>query len=601
MSAINKKVYKWGKHHVYGELIASIFLGLLGFIYLLRGALRGDRGSIIMFIIFSVLSFSGFLHFLFLIIKASYIQIVDDGIHISPTFFIVRAKDIKWKDISKIKRIRRKKMTLSLMNKKDITINLYYLNKADRKSLIKIIKETIKYGFKQPPGEEDQESTPLASDVRQEMAASRPVSELAAQRITEPSLEAGVSPSGAIKRRRFKRFLPIVGACLLVVILGSVGWLLRDDIRKLLFLTMKCDRIEDTVDGYARYRHVETGAVIVDMEGTFFEALGLNAQNCPEYRHWRSDIVFVRLPGGTVAYGGKYGRMRDGRSEGTVGPYLIAKRPLVGSIREKAFKVALGRPFSAFVSDEGRINYGTLFDFAQGLGVSGWVPTIEQRLFALGSDWQPEKERTTQRASRNAPNEYGIVGLRHDPNIEPGFRLVHNLESSLSQDTAVVPTGLEGLASTSRRELDSAEDSEQLIHIQIIEQNWSGVAAGSRVYTKEGDPLRIRNDLASLTFSISVENASDTVLVVRPPVNLIGRSGQVIAETKLTGVQPKTREPLSNDGIEVPPRKTVILEFVSKLEEFDDFQAKKPLYIEFKRYGWRLNVKPLPSRQILYN
>lgn len=238
-------------------------------------------------------------------------------------------------------------------------------------------------------------------------------------------------------------------------------------------------------------------------------------------------------------------------------------------------------------------------DFARRLGVSGWSPTVEQRLFAMGSDWKPKAGPTRQRARVNTPNEYGIVGLRHDPNIEPGFRLVLDLVSSMPNDTGVVPTGLEGITSTPSRELGSAEDSEQMI--RIVKQDWSGVAAGSKVYTKEGDPLKIRNDLASLTFFVSVKNSTDSVLMVRPPVNLISSGGRIVAPAKLKGVRPQNREGLSNDGIKVPPGQTVILEFVSRLEEFDDLQAAEPLYVEFKLHGWRLNVEPLPTRQMLYD
>jgi hypothetical protein len=56
-----------------------------------------------------------------------------------------------------------------------------------------------------------------------------------------------------------------------------------------------------------------------------------------------------------------------------------------------------------------------------------------------------------------------------------------------------------------------------------------------------------------------------------------------------------------NDGIEVPPGQTVILEFMSKAEEFDDLEAAEPLYVEFKLHGWRLNVELLPLRKRLYD
>jgi len=493
MSAIDKKEYKWGKHLLFGNLAGSIFSGLVGFSNFLAAGARGDKVYLVICFIFSVISFFAFLEFLIFIIKGSYIEIVKDGMRITSRFFPYGLKDVKWSDISKIEKKRKKRMTLHLLNKKKITIHLGVLKRDDQNSLSQIIEETIKHRFERPPEVEEKEIDEL-----------HPESELDDQKAAEPSLKPDVSTSPVIQRGLFRRFFPIFGICLLVVSLGIVGWLLLSNIQKSRFSTRNYDRIDDTVDGYARYRDVETGAVVADLEGTFFEALGLNKQNCPEYRHWRSDIVFVRLPGGTVAQG-------EGRSENAVGPYLIAKLPLIGSSLDKAFQVAMGKPFSAFLNDEGRYNYGKMSDFAKKLGVSGWSPTLPQRRFAMGSDWKPGMEKSVERTIRDAPNEYGIISLRHDPNIEPGFRLVHDLPSSTTRDTGIVPTGLEGIESTPKRKLDSVADSEKAIQIQIVEQEWSGLKAGSVVYDKEGDPLQIRYDLASLTFSISVENSSNSI------------------------------------------------------------------------------------------
>ena len=144
MSTINKKEFGWVKAHLNLSLAAGIICGFVGLFSL-------PRGDVVPFIwlTLSVFNFIEFFSMRKLMRKTSYIQITNDGIHVSPTSFMGRAKDIKWKNISKIEKIGRNKrsvpykMTLSLLSAKDITINLKFLNKDDRNSLIQIIKETI--------------------------------------------------------------------------------------------------------------------------------------------------------------------------------------------------------------------------------------------------------------------------------------------------------------------------------------------------------------------------------------------------------------------------------------------------------------------------
>ena len=125
------------------------FIGLF-FGLLLPFAIGGSYPEA--FIVFSLISVGAFIDFFWmrkLMRKTSYIQITNDGIHVSPTSFILRAKDIKWKNISKIEKIIKNKrsvpymMTLSLLTAKNIKIGLNFLNLDDRNSLIQIIKETI--------------------------------------------------------------------------------------------------------------------------------------------------------------------------------------------------------------------------------------------------------------------------------------------------------------------------------------------------------------------------------------------------------------------------------------------------------------------------
>jgi len=152
MSTINKKEFGWKKAPIDGNLAAGIFCGFFVLVPLAVSLIYNENisytGPFIMLLI-SVFAFIDFFWMRKLKRKTSYIQITNDGIHVSPTSFILRAKDIKWKNISKIEKIIRNKrsvpyeVTLSLLTAKNIKIKLGILNIDDRNSLIQIIKETI--------------------------------------------------------------------------------------------------------------------------------------------------------------------------------------------------------------------------------------------------------------------------------------------------------------------------------------------------------------------------------------------------------------------------------------------------------------------------
>ena len=154
MSTINKKEFEWVKAPIDGNLAACIFCGFFGLVpiavsLIYNGNILNIRytGPFI-FLLISVFSFINFFWMRKFKRKTSYIQITNDGIHVSPMSFISRAKDIKWKNISKIEKIRRNKrsvpyeVTLSLLTAKNIKIILC-INKDDRNSFIQIIKKTI--------------------------------------------------------------------------------------------------------------------------------------------------------------------------------------------------------------------------------------------------------------------------------------------------------------------------------------------------------------------------------------------------------------------------------------------------------------------------
>ena len=152
MSTINKKEFGWKKSTINSTLAVGIIFGFFGLVPLAVRLIYNNNGvgvSPFIWLPLSVLVFIDFFWRRKLMRKTTYIQITNDGIHVSPTSFMGRAKDIKWKNISKIEKIRRNKrsvpstMTLSLLSAKDITINQNFLNKDDRNSLIQIIKETI--------------------------------------------------------------------------------------------------------------------------------------------------------------------------------------------------------------------------------------------------------------------------------------------------------------------------------------------------------------------------------------------------------------------------------------------------------------------------
>lgn len=163
MSTINKKEFGWAKSRFNSLLVIGSIFGFFGLLplavktgllypYAANPSYTVSFNDIFYLFVWLSLSVGAFIDFFWMrkmVRKTSYIKITNDGIHISPTSFLLRAKDIKWKNISKIKKIRKNKrsvpymMTLSLLTAKDIKIGLNILNLDDRNSLIQIIKETI--------------------------------------------------------------------------------------------------------------------------------------------------------------------------------------------------------------------------------------------------------------------------------------------------------------------------------------------------------------------------------------------------------------------------------------------------------------------------
>ena len=91
-------------------------------------------------------------------------------------------------------------------------------------------------------------------------------------------------------------------------------------------------------------------------------------------------MVFVRLPGGTIRLWGKWSRLRDGRTEATVQPFLMAKRPMTG----EQWRRVMGKDLATFRTDSGGISYTVLMQFSRQVGCDLYAPRIEQRLYVLG-------------------------------------------------------------------------------------------------------------------------------------------------------------------------------------------------------------------------
>ena len=141
---MNKKEYRWRRSFLYSGILFGTFWGLIAYGNV-RLAVLGKRINWYYVIFFLVLSVFSFLNYIFRQTKGYYIQITDDGIYISPSYFLRRTKDINWEAISKIKKIfkRNRAITLSRWYEKDITIYLGSLKKDDRDNLIQNIKAKV--------------------------------------------------------------------------------------------------------------------------------------------------------------------------------------------------------------------------------------------------------------------------------------------------------------------------------------------------------------------------------------------------------------------------------------------------------------------------
>jgi hypothetical protein len=336
------------------------------------------------------------------------------------------------------------------------------------------------------------------------------------------------------------------------------------------------------VDGYPRYLHEETGEVIANFEGVLFAELEVNSQGCPEYRHRRTGIVFVHLPGGEVT-------LKGGEDTADVGPFLIMKSPPTS--REMDLVLGKGK-----VQPDGTTTYEyKVWDFSENLGVTRPLPIVAQRYYALGSAWRPLTGTDASRGGRAAPNDFGLVKLRHDPNLGDSLRAV--LE--LTRPSAATVRGAEG-----GRECGpgaSPESVSEGVVTKIVEQKWSGIAAGTKVTVSKGREATIKEDVAALYFSITVENPRASSFALRPPVHLVGQNGKQVSRFRLQSATPPVGDIKSLDAIEVPGEQSILLEFECTLKGFADLRSASPLFIEFPSHGWQLKTDPLPSRDVLYS
>jgi len=399
-----------------------------------------------------------------------------------------------------------------------------------------------------------------------------------AERETPTPAQELVQGGKPARGKRWTRALLLTTAGLVVIAVIAAAWLSRKDISDRWFLLTQCERIDDGAEGYPRYRHERAGAIFARFEGVLFEELGVNAQSYPEYRHLRSDTVFVRLPGGQVI-------PKSGEEPADVGPFLIKKSPL----SSQQWESALGP------DENGLVPYSDLVDLGESLGGGRFGPALHQRYYALGKSWQPSTGTAVYPRDRAAPNEYGIVGLKHDPNLGDTVRPVLNLTRSTG---AAVRTAEAEPASTA-----PGEPPSEKVAPEILEQEWTGLAAGSKVFSGDGKELTIAHDLAKLQVGLQVDGTgtSDSIFDIRGPTTLVGQDGQVVARLRVLEVWPSQGDVNQLRAIQVKGNQSVRIELQSKLTNLTELQSASPLFVEFPAHGWRLQVIALPERDVLFS
>jgi formylglycine-generating enzyme required for sulfatase activity len=184
----------------------------------------------------------------------------------------------------------------------------------------------------------------------------------------------------------------------LAVVVGVVGWVNREHIR--FFLE--------------------------------FESLGLNAQGLPEYRHRKTDIIFVKLPGGKFLMGSPEDEKGRLGSEGPqheveVSPFVIGKY----EVTQAEWRKVMGSEPSGFRGDDlpvERVSWHDCQEFCRNTGLR--LPTEAEweyacragsdEAFCFGDDtsrlreyaWYTENSASkTHPVGRKKPNAFGLYDM----------------------------------------------------------------------------------------------------------------------------------------------------------------------------------------------
>lgn len=139
---------------------------------------------------------------------------------------------------------------------------------------------------------------------------------------------------------------------------------------------------------------------------------------------------------------------------------------------------------------------------------------------------------------------------------------------------------------------------DHFLHAEILDQKWSGLAAGTEVEFK-GTKGEIKDDLAGIDITVKLHSRAGTDLYFRPPLYLVNDHDREIKSVSLdlNKEQPK----IEKDGrIKVASGQSRTVYLSSRREGFSTLYQAGNLYLHSQRYGWKLALSPLPAYETLF-
>jgi uncharacterized membrane protein len=141
MDKIIIKEYEWGKFTRIRMLVSGVICLVVSVLFIIT------KHTTFVKIFASLIAVAAIIFFVqcfYMLKNKIYIQVTNDGIKISPNIedFVFSSKFVEWKDISRIKK-NQSQITLILIKRGDIIIQLVFLNKDDRDNLAQIIQKNI--------------------------------------------------------------------------------------------------------------------------------------------------------------------------------------------------------------------------------------------------------------------------------------------------------------------------------------------------------------------------------------------------------------------------------------------------------------------------